>query len=538
MTSLLLEHQGGFAWHRGSGICVKGYAFDGAGRYREADGLLGYFLLEPDGKTFPERLREANGCFAVIVETDRRFLAAVDPVRSIPLFYAVQDGRFLIGDDVYAIQRELGGSVETDPVSREEVLRVGYATGPRTKDPRIRQIEAGEWVAWDKGSARAETGVYFSHAHGDYTDKSEETLLNELDALTARWTDRLIRSAGGRRMAIPLSGGYDSRYIACALKRARYDNVVCYSYGAPASFEWRTAREVASRLGYPIHVVEYSGRNWRAALESPRFMEYCRLAAQRCAIPNIQDLSARLQLESTGAVRPDDILIPGFCGDLQGGSYVPDGALSGRGAALMEEGIARYLYRYLFTLRRTAATPEMREAIEGRIREYTDRFPIRDIQDYCSVLEDWFTRHKVARFVVNALRTHELFGNEWRLPLWDQELLAWWYRIPLMHRAGSRLYHRYLFERLFEPMGVAFRRRSWSDRAQSAPCSRVCSAMVSGAKWILRRTCPGRLRKHNDIDAFDAASRLLLRQMPRQRNPQDFRNINSVMGAWCEWKDL
>lgn len=536
--TVVVSHEQGFAWHGRGPVRAKGYLTDAAGTFRRGAGLLDPFAPVTDAARLAATLREANGCFAVIVETDRRILAAVDPVRSIPLFYAVRDGRFLVGDDVYAIQRELGGSVETDPVSREEILRVGYTTGPRTKDPRIRQIEAGEWVAWDKKSARAETGVYFSHAHGNYTDKSEETLLSELDALTTRWAERLIRSVNGRRIALPLSGGYDSRYIACALKRARYDNVVCYSYGAPASFEWRTAREVASRLGYPIHVVEYNRRNWRAALKSPRFMEYCRLAAQRSAIPCIQELSARLQLERTGAIRPDDIIVPGYCGDLQGGSYVPKGILSGRGGALLEEGIDRYLYRTLFTLRQSEADTGIQEAVRSRIREYTDRFPVHDQQDFCSVLEDWFTRHKVARFVLNTLRTHELFGNEWRLPLWDQELLAWWYRIPLMHRAGSRLYHRYLFERLFEPMGVDFRRRSWSETAQSGRCPRVCSVMVSGAKWILRRTCPGWLRKHNDIDAFDAASRLLLRQMPRQRDPQDFRNINSVLGAWCEWKDL
>ena len=37
--------------------------------------------------------------------------------------------------------------------------------------------------------------------------------------------------------------------------------------------------------------------------------------------------------------------------------------------------------------------------MEG-IRRYTSQFPSEDIESFCSVLEDWFTRNSVAKFVV------------------------------------------------------------------------------------------------------------------------------------------
>jgi asparagine synthase (glutamine-hydrolysing) len=535
--TIISTHDQGFAWYRRDGVRVKGYLFDGAGTFRRAETLLDYFASVTGADDLYSKLREANGCFAVIVETDQQLLAAVDPVRSIPLFHAVKNGDCVLGDDVYAIQQELGGVRETDPVAREEFLRVGYTVGPRTMDPRVGQIEAGEFFTWDKSAARGNSHLsrlYFSHAHGNYTDKSEEVLVEELDQVTSRWARRLIDSVEGRTVVIPLSGGYDSRYIACALKREGYANVICYSYGAPTSFEWHVARDVASRLGFPIHIVEYNRRNWQATIESPRFLEYCHLATQRCAVPHIQDLSACEILVNQGAFAADAVIVPGFCGDLQGGSYVPKEVRAGQPETALAEGINNYLFRTLFNLRSSETTREMKLAILRQIGEYTSRFQPDDIQDFCSVLEDWFTRHKVAKFVVNAVRVYEHFGNEWRLPLWDNELIEWWYRIPLRLRVNSAFYDRFLFECLFDPMNVGFRKPRPRQLPTTAAKRWLPPAIIPAVRWLFRRTLNKFLCKWSDIDAFNDASGVLLAQLPSQWNLDDFGNVNGAVAVWCD----
>jgi len=532
MTIITTHHQG-FAWQSRAGIHAKGYLFDGAGTFRRGEKLLDYFVAVTDADSFCSKLREANGCFAVIVETDSQLLAAVDSVRSIPMFHAVKNGSIVLGDDVYAIQQELGGAVVIDPIAREEFLRVGYTVGPRTLDPRVRQIEAGEFYVWDKSTARGSARLYFSHAHGNYTDKSEDVLIEELDQVTSHWARRLIDSVEGRTIVIPLSGGYDSRSIACALKREGYANVICYSYGSPTSYEWPVARDVASRLGYPIHIVEYNRGTWHSTIESPGFVEYCRFASQRCAVPHIQDLAAYDMLVTQKVLPDGAVVVPGFCGDLLGGSFVPVEVLFGRPKTVLAEGIDKYLLRTMFDLRTAMIAKEMRLAIVSRIREYTSCFQSDDIEDFCSLVEDWFTRHKVAKFVVNALRVYEHFGSEWRLPLWDNELIEWWYQVPLTLRINSALYHRYLFERLFDPMNVALRRRPAKQR--------VCLGHLAD-RWLPAAVIPTvrsiyrlLLRpKPADICAFDDASSFLLQQCHRRWNLTDFAHIHGVVAAWCD----
>jgi len=531
---IITMHNKGFAWQFRAGIHAKGYLFDAAGTFRRGDKLLDYFVAVTDADSLCNKLREANGCFAVIVETDRQLLAAVDPVRSIPLFHAVKNGGFVLGDDVYAIQQELGGAVEIDPISREEFLRVGYTVGPRTLDPRVGQIEAGEFYVWDKPTARGSACLYFSHAHGNYTDKSEDVLVEELDQVTSRWARRLIDSVEGRTIVIPLSGGYDSRSIACALKREGYANVICYSYGTPSSYEWHTARDVASRLGYPIHIVEYNRQNWQTTIESPRFLEYCRLAAQRCSVPHVQDIAARDILFPQKAFPDDAVVVPGYCGDLLGGSYVPMEVCAGQPETVLAEGINNYIFRTLFGCQNAEITQEIKLAMFRRIGEYTSRFQSDDIQDFCSVFESWFTRHEEAKAVVNALRVHEHFGNEWRLPLWDNELIEWWYRIPLRLRINRVLRTRYVFERLFDPMNVAFRKPQSHQSLAIAAKRWLPPAVLHVVKWLYGRTLRKYYHKRNDIDAFGDVSRILIELVAGKWSLDDVSNVKGAVAVWCD----
>ena len=74
-----------------------------------------------------------------------------------------------------------------------------------------------------------------------------------------------------------------------------------------------------------------------------------------------------------------------------------------------------------------------------------------------SINEDWFVNHKVAKFVVNAVRMFEFFGYDWKLPLWDDELISLWYSVPLVYRGiHKNLYADLLFKDYFIKNRVAF----------------------------------------------------------------------------------
>ncbi|MBN2108976.1 MAG: hypothetical protein JW832_16235 [Deltaproteobacteria bacterium] len=534
--SFILVRQQGFAWHHRGGAHVKGYLFDGAETFRRDAAAADYFATVTNAGNFCDRLCEANGCFAAIVETDQHILAAVDRVRSLPLFYALNGPDLILGDDVGEMQKRIG-ECAIDPVAREEFLRIGYTIGPGTLDSRISQIEAGDMLIFDKAGGRVKVKTWFSHVHEEFSDKTEEALLDEFDNITSRWARRLIESARGRTIIVPLSGGYDSRSIVCALKREGYKQVICYSYGVPASYEHQIAQQVAAQLDYPIHIIDYSGHAWRAMLESPRFVEFCRFMWQQCTVPCAQELLAFYNLARASAIPSDAIIVPGYGGDWLAGSRLPAGRLlAGQQEKLLVEGIDQYILRSYFSLLASAIPADKEPAMLGRIHAFTSGFRSDDIRHFCSVLEAWITRHRVAKFLVNTVRTFEFFGHEWRLPFFDNELIDGWFGLPLQHRINKVLYQRYVFERLFKPMNVPFQKPKSPVGLDQVVRQWLPAALIPSVKRLykvlLKRPVNSIRTKPMDIDGFDAVTEMLLKQMGPGWCADDFGNVNGVVAMW------
>ena len=68
-----------------------------------------------------------NGFFSVIIETERHIFAAVDRIRSIPLFYGYINCNFYISDDARYINEKVKDE-KMDELSKTEFLLTGYVT--------------------------------------------------------------------------------------------------------------------------------------------------------------------------------------------------------------------------------------------------------------------------------------------------------------------------------------------------------------------------------------------------------------------------
>jgi len=51
---------------------------------------------------------------------------------------------------------------------------------------------------------------------------------------------------------------------------------------------------------------------------------------------------------------------------------------------------------------------------------------------------DWQERQ--AKFIVNSVRVYEFWGYEWRIPLWDNQLMDFFSGVPLKLRLEKKLY--------------------------------------------------------------------------------------------------
>ena len=261
-----------------------------------------------------ESLSKSNGFFALIRIEANRMIAAVDAIRSIPLFYGIRAGKFILSDDAEWV-RDRVGDRQMDKLAREEFAASGFVVGRDTLFTGVKQLQAGELlVALEHDGAWSyDVETYYRFIPEEEAGCDRRSMREELDAATLSSVRRLVDYAGGRQIVVPLSGGYDSRLIAASLNRVGYKNVLAYTYGIAGNQESDRSRQVALRMGIPWRFIEYTPESWRQAWGTEDRKAYQRRASNLTSLPHYQDWLAVKEMKEKKQVDPRCGFAPGHC---------------------------------------------------------------------------------------------------------------------------------------------------------------------------------------------------------------------------------
>lgn len=429
---------------------ARGYAH-GAGRYLSGRALAAVVDAATTDDALEACIRGLNGCFAIVTGRDERVIAAVDRLRSMPLFYGRDGDTFAVSDSAYRIRSDAARGL--DPIAEAEFCLTGYVTGSQTLRPEVSQVEAGALVRIS-GSGVQERR-YYDFRHGDFLTDDAPELIGRLEQVHANVFARLVEGIGDRPIAVPLSGGFDSRLIGLSLRDLGARNVVCYTYGTPGHWEARISQELARYLGFRWEFVEYSADRWRAWRDTDAFARYFHDAGNLTSVPHLQDWPAVRALIADGRIAPDSVFVPGHSGDFVAGSHIP-ASFGGRASISRQEVLDTLLAAHYslwdWPVGREAG---LRARFERRIEAVTG--PLRDgtPEEAADAFERWDLRERQAKFICNSVRVYESEGCEWRLPLFDHELMDFWSRIPIDLRIGRRLYFAFARQRQALPVTEA-----------------------------------------------------------------------------------
>jgi len=451
-------------WSTCGGTSVRGQAHVD-NRFHSAADLASLFDACAGEQQWQHALLRCNGSFAIVSRRPDAVLAAVDRVRSIPLFYHAADGRARISDRA---ESALEGTQEigANPLADAEFQLTGYVTGDATLVSGLHQIQAGELLRWDAESPEEPTRrQYYTFEHGDYFTTSTTDLIARLAIVHERVFRRLVDGVAGRQIVVPLSGGHDSRLIGVSLRDLGVRDVVCYSYGLAGNWEANISRELAQYLGFRWEFVPYSADRWRAWSSTDRFAQYFRTAGNLASVPHIQDWPAVWELTREGRVSPDSVFVPGHSGDFLAGSHIPPQFLASamvRHGALVDALLRAHYSLWDFPKHRNS---ELRAAFVAKIEAIVGRNGDFAAARAADLFEQWDLRERQAKFICNSVRAYEHFGHEWRLPLFDHELMDFWARVPAPLRVGRKLYFEFAGERQSLPVTAANTDRNTPMRA-------------------------------------------------------------------------
>jgi asparagine synthase (glutamine-hydrolysing) len=402
-------------------------------------------------------IRRLECGWAFIAKSEGYIFAAVDKIRSYPVFYAVVSDKLAVSNSA----RKLAGVMPRtnhDAVALTEFRMSGYVSGHSTLSKDIFQLQAGEFLLTGRSQSPPIVSRYYRYLPQPEDGLSFSAWVEELAETTERVFQRMVASADDRQLLVPLSGGLDSRLIVCMLRQIGYDNVHTFSYGPEANYEAKIAKSVAEKVGYPWEFVPTTHAGYRRYFSTPSRKDYWNFSDGLCSIPNMQDMYPLLQLRERGLSK-DAIVVNGQSGDFISGGHIPSQLLENENRELLVDA----LLNKHFALRESLRTSENKAVVSRRIK---DSFKTMEIAagktlSAASLYESWEWQERQCKYVIGGQRIYDWLGMDWRLPFWDASYLEFWSRVPFEFKLDQRLYKEYLRSRDYCGLFRDFNPKVW-----------------------------------------------------------------------------
>ena len=447
---LVFNH--GFQWHSHNGCHVKGFAFTEGGTYLKDRELAAHFRNTEDFEEFNEKISSLNGLFSVVLQQNEITFAAVDPIRTFPLFYASGPEGLVLSDSVDTI-RGVTGNKELQPLASAEFLATGFVSGPETLTSGISQVQAGEINEFPSNPLQSRKSHFYSSYRTRNTfNPGEAELRDHLGSVTDNIFKRLIRSLENRTAVIALSGGYDSRFIAAQLKQMEYEKVICYSYGRQGNRDMELSGRVAAGLGLEWISIVYTEELINGYIDDPEFPDYVKYSANHTSMFFLQEYFAVKYLKDNQLIPEDSIFVPGHSADFFAGSqHIKHGLHAGPES--MKATVER-LYNVKYSICSPSTTDKT--LLKDRILNSLQQKSTFEGAHPYSMHEDWDLKEKLAKFIVNSNNVYSFFGYEYRLPFYDREFHDFFRDLAFEMKSDKQLYDTFLVEGIFSELSLNF----------------------------------------------------------------------------------
>jgi len=431
---------------KGSGTCVEQ--------------IFNYFKkqgFKSDLTELETFLKLLKGNFGVILETENTVFAAADKISSYHICYYHENNDFTVSNTARMNVGKKRMEIEDNTILEFEMS--GYVSGRNTIYKYLYQLQAGEYIIWDKNRNKLIRNRYFVYYPEAPNLKTEKDLIDEFEDVNNTAFQRMIDELDGRPVWIPLSGGLDSRLVLCKLDELGYDNIQTYSYGPQSNYEAKVAKIVAEKINVPWQFIPIYKKDIQAFYWSENRKEYEQFSDNLSTIPVIQDISALIKTENKKLIPDNAVFINGQSGDYITGGHIP---AHFKNSDISRQDMLDAIWEKHYSLWENLKTSENKNKIFCRIEELIHKEFIKvENKDLYKALEYWEWQERQCKYVVNGIRLYEFLGYTWKMPLWADEYLLFWRDVPLNYKLNQYLYKKYLVTYNYKNVFKNFKHTIW-----------------------------------------------------------------------------
>jgi asparagine synthase (glutamine-hydrolysing) len=447
LINFKLKHEG--LWSRyvkkNITLWIKGYFYS-----HTIDEIIDKFLTIKKNEV-SSYVKSIDGHFAIIVKRHDLTFLVVDKIRSTPLFFTKIQNEFYVDYDPKNLVKLNNFDNTINQNGKLELTMSGFIIGNKTIYKNLNSLKAGELVILKDNTYEY---LQYYRYHGEITNKIFSECLEELTDVTLNIFRKMLKQIGNRQIVIPLSAGNDSRLVASILKHLGVKNVKCYSYGTTGNFEAKIAKIISQKLGYEWKFVPLSHKSEKKYYVSKDYEDYLNYSETYCSVPYIQSLSTIKYLKDMNWIDQDSVFINGNSGDFISGGHIAIKhevnneilSVKSRKENILIQLIEKHfsLWGYLKTdLNIKKLKKNLWNEIVKGCGELQTKMNDHLFYEYSELID------RQSKYVVTLQKVYEYHNYEWRLPLWDDEYLYYWQKIPLDYKLKQKLYLEMLIKNNF-----------------------------------------------------------------------------------------
>jgi asparagine synthase (glutamine-hydrolysing) len=391
-------------------------------------------------------VKSIDGHFGLIVQRLDLTFIVVDKIRSVQLFFTKIKNNFFIDVDPKRLVKLNEFNKRINEKAKLELLMSGFTIGNKTIYEFLYTLKAGELVFFEHNNYEY---IHYYKYFGKLANKGFEEYLQELTDVTLKIFKKMLHQIGDKQIVIPLSGGNDSRLIASILKYLGAKNVKCYTYGTSGNFEAKIAKKIAQTLGFEWKFIPLTHKNEKKFYASNDYNEYLKFSETFSSVPFIQSLSSIKYLRDMNWINQDAVFINGLSGDFISGGHAK---IKGNNIDKVsdvekrKENILNQLIEKHFSLWGYLKTKQNLNKIKNNLWNEINKGCgdlMDNNQDHLFYEYSEFI-HRQSKYVIKKQKAYEFYGYEWRLPLWDDQYLLFWQKVPLNLKLDQKLYRKML----------------------------------------------------------------------------------------------
>ena len=383
----------------------------------------------------PEGLAGLNGLYVAVIwdKKARRLHIVNDRYGFRKLYYWNAGNKFVFASEYKAISWFPDFPKKIDEFAFANLMTFGYVLDDRTLFEDIKLLPPAS-------IAIVQNGNFSIRKYWDYSFYEEgDPRLSEdeyIDALAEKLTTAVQKRVNGvNRLALPLSGGLDSRTMAAVLYRLNsVDYIKAYSHGHRHCYDVRFGRQIAKKLGYQHEYIFIPPDIFKRYAEG---FVYLSEGMVNC------EYSRRMLYRDIFRRDNNFLVMSGFLGDsVCGGVFkyleedlyvnVPERIYSLHVEAFNEDELSRILKKTTW------------KRIKGYNLE-TIRKSLSNITHNNSFYQNRYANlyQRQRRFTSTLLDHYEFFGNS-LAPFVDNDLVDFAIKVPLSLIKKSLLYEKML----------------------------------------------------------------------------------------------